>query len=177
MAVCAASLGLVKLTFVTARLYNGFAGGTAPYHEACRVEASGAGLPGYYMAWISTNPPGDYPYATFVHSVVPYVLPDGTTVVAANWAQLLTGSLSHPIDMHPDGTAAVAGNVWTGTGTNGYLDVDGVAGGQIQNDCNGWQYGLLETGTTGASNEDSPLWTFNGWETCDKQYPIYCFQQ
>ena len=49
------------------------------------------------MAWLSDSTAS--PSSRFTHSSVPYVLPDGTTVVANDWADLTGGTLQHLINM------------------------------------------------------------------------------
>ena len=49
------------------------------------------------MAWLSDSTAS--PSTRFTRSSVPYVLPDGTTVVANNWADLTHGTLQFPINL------------------------------------------------------------------------------
>jgi hypothetical protein len=87
----------------------------------------GAGLPGTYVAWLSTS---STTAVSRVTSNGPYAKRSGE-VVATSLADLTDASLASPIDEDENG-AAYSGYVWTGTTDAGaYV---GVA-------CNGWTNG------------------------------------
>src|SRR4051812_38795722 len=83
--------------FVTSIQQNGNLGGLAGADAICQTRASFAGLPGTYRAWLSTTAVDAE--ARFFHSTSPYVLTDGTTVVANNWDDLVDGTLAEAITM------------------------------------------------------------------------------
>ena len=121
--------------------------------------------PGAYRAWIShslrqaaNNITGDGPWKLF----------DGT-LVAANKAQLLSGQLSHAIDLDENGKSPTGfdPNVWTGTSEQGTTLFH----------CNQWSQadGGLQ-GTFGSRFASSKEWTNGGQATCFASFRIYCFQ-
>ena len=178
-AYCASAPNTPKLVFVTATTFNANLGGVASGNAICQTEATAAGLPGTYKAWLSDSN-GNYPAAPdqFTHSTVPYVTPNpALTVVASNWTQLISGSLQSPIAYLATGAAAPQGGGWVGsvwTGTNN----DGTPSGS---NCSNWTTSF--GAPVGGAGEDSSttLWTNAsvqiGNPSCNNTYPIYCFQQ
>jgi hypothetical protein len=63
---------------------------------ACQSLADAAGLPGNYLAWLSTEMIS--PATRFTKSVNPYVTVSGTKI-ADDWADLTDDSLDNPIDI------------------------------------------------------------------------------
>ncbi|MFZ3263432.1 MAG: DUF1554 domain-containing protein, partial [Terriglobales bacterium] len=183
-AACAASLGTIKIVFITAGVYDGNLGGTAGANAICQAEANAGGLNGTYKAWISTanNLAGgtavvDQPTNTFTRYNGTYYLPDGVTPITT-WANLLGGGayLQNPINQTAAGDV-VDGLVWTGTYGNGTLNDDGVPAYA----CEGWTssaatdppFGWLGNNTSMTSGE----WTDYSNYTCNNQEHLYCFQQ
>jgi tetrahydromethanopterin S-methyltransferase subunit B len=109
--------------FVSSQTYfGGGLGGLAGADATCQGLADGAGPKGTFKAWLSAD--GASPSTRFTRSSVPYVLPDGTTVVANDWADLTSGSLQHAINM-TEAKQNLAEDVWTsmdnyGEGMNRY---------------------------------------------------------
>ncbi len=157
-----------RRVFLTSSFHNGDLGGLTGADQRCNQAASDAGIPGSFMAWLSTSSAS--PASRFVHSSVPYCLVDNVTVVAADWAQLVSGSLSHPINMTELGTSAST-LAWTGTNASG--NGMGVH-------CADWTTSSgVVTGRTGSTSDSGALWTDSGgnW-TCDTAvFRLYCFQQ
>jgi cysteine-rich repeat protein len=168
-----------RYVFVTSTLHTGNLGGLAGADAICNTRAAAAGLPGTYMAWLSTNQPNETPATRFTQSTVPYIMVNGVKV-ADNWADLVDGSLDNPIDRTelngsvPVGNTSCGGggfpNVWTATNANGTLF-------NASQTCSNWMStsGSSFWGLASASNN---FWT--GWcqgGTCGWTSPIYCFQQ
>src|SRR5690606_18172610 len=84
-----------RLVFATSTLHTGSIGGVNGADNICNQRAQAAGLPGTYMAWVSTVSGGS-PSTRFVKSTVPYFMVTGTKV-ADNWTDLTDGSLDNAI--------------------------------------------------------------------------------
>ena len=157
-----------KIVFPTAGKYAGNLGGTTGADATCKAEAASAKLHGTYKAWLSTDIAGDNPATTFTQSNVPYVLADGKTQVAANWAGLVSGTLQ--------ATTVVSGGpgIWTGTQSTGLpLTPPGV-----NNNCNGWKDGTGNyTGGFGTGNGSDPQWSASNYTACSQPVNLLCVQQ
>jgi hypothetical protein len=167
---------------LTANTFTGNLGGVAGGNAKCQTEATAAGLPGIYKAWLSDSL-GNDPAATdaFTQSTVPYVMPNSNlTQVAANWSGLVSGTLEAEIDYAANGTLLTQYSqtygVWTGTNSNGTASAQ---------NCSNWTDG---TSGTGKGDLGIPLdYTSGGWSyaqtinpNCSGQYgnnALYCFQQ
>ena len=148
-------------------------------HAKCQALANDAGLNGIYKAWISdaTNSPSTN-FESFNQDTtdIPFRLVDGT-IIADNWADLLSGSLKHPIDMNERGRREWPGPttcVWTNTRTSGTRAITSA-------DCKSWRSSnsgtAAEIGEISATNS---LWTgpnINLRAFCSAQCRLYCFQQ
>ena len=86
-----------RVIFVSSALYTGNLGGLAGADAICNMRAQAAGLPGTYMAWLSTNQANGTPATRFTQSAQPYRKVDGV-LVANNWADLIDGTLASAID-------------------------------------------------------------------------------
>lgn len=100
-----------------------------------------------------------------------YVLVDGTTVVAARGAALLSGTLLAPIN-HDERNVLQSGKLpWTGTMTDGKVAVGA--------NCNDWVGSSDGTGVKavrGSTDEPSGAWSQSTKTTCSGDGPIYCFE-
>jgi hypothetical protein len=158
-------------------MFDGNLGGLSGADAKCQQLAAGAGFSGTFKAWLSDSTQG--PAARFSQSTVPYILVDGT-VVAANWAQLTSGNLQHPINLTEKGTAAPIGN--TACNGGGFRTVmtntltDGTSlGGQ---NCNNWTSNAVNGAAWGLADSTGPNWTvWCSGGTCAWVSPLYCFQQ
>jgi cysteine-rich repeat protein len=164
-----------RLVFATSVLYDGNLGGLAGADQKCNLRAEAAGLPGTYLAWISTQ--AGSPLSRFVKSTVPYTLVNGTEI-ADDWDDLVDGSLYAPIDRtEMAGLTASTGlscemvTRLARTGTT----YDGSPGSYT---CNNFTWGGNNySGTVGRSTSPTTTWTSCTSGTCDIPMPIYCFQQ
>jgi hypothetical protein len=167
-----------KAVFVTSQSFTGNVGGLAGADAICQTLAIAAGLPGKYLAWLSTM--SSPPSKRFQKFDGPYVLVDGT-IVANDWGDLTDGTLESPIVLTESGalgSAAVAGicgsSVWTGT------DLDGFA--TNTDDCDGW---TSATGTHSVTYGDfgavDNQWTNGCYRNedgdCSVVLPLLCFEQ
>lgn len=181
-----------RVVFLTETLHDGNLGGLPGADAICQAEADAAGLPGTFMAWLST--PGSPPAGRFpTHSCGPYQLVDGT-VIADEWADLTDGDLDHHLDLTAAGNPNdLEDKVWSATSDWGTtLYVDGVAetcSGWLSNDptlvghvgtkvdCNGY---YCKTGTqcwTDKYDQVGPQLCLHWSAACSDTLPLYCFQQ
>ena len=159
--------------FVTSQRYPGTFGGLMEADAHCAELATAAGLPGTYMAWLSED--NDCPATRFIHSQIPYVLPDGTQI-AGDWSDLIDGTLTHPIDQLETGQVLPAAQpctpesaTWTNTRTNATpVSPNG--------DCVGWTFPLNDS-RAGDPHSQASGWTNNCSILCQTALRFYCFEQ
>jgi hypothetical protein len=146
-------------------------GGVAKGDGVCNVTAADAGLPGTYLAWLSSNAPDAGALARFPAlpntEWVMYRNDAGPAVVFASRAAL-TGVPSVAIDHDERGVTLLPGNAWTGT------DGGGASSGAT---CTDWA-SISATGTYG-DIKVAAQWTSTGsgvTALCTIQKHLYCFQ-
>lgn len=172
--------------FATSNEFTGFLFGVPGANVKCNALAMQAGLNGTYKAWLSGD--DSQPVDTFIHSSLPYILPDGVTIVAENWDDLTDGTLDHQINQDENGIAIFSGGssvdpkftVWTNTATDGTCN-SGPCIGNSQFPCDNW-FSAAGFGTAGASIGSVFLsdenWTFlNFNQSCSIPRKLYCFEQ
>ncbi len=158
-----------RRVFVTSLGYQGDLGGLAGADKTCKTHAGIAKLPGTFRAWLSDDtgdPMGRFDKA-FTGS---YQLVDNT-VVANGWADLIDGTLAHPIDLDEQNTKTVA-NVWTNTLVNGQPPMNG-------KHCTNWTSNannVNNTPTYGASDAADLTWTQFATVGCAAMNRLYCFE-
>lgn len=161
-----------KVVFLTSAVYNGNLGGLSGADAICNAHAAAGSLPGTYKAWLSTITAS--PSTRFTHPNVPYVLPDGTTVVANDWADLTDGSLAHAINQNEASAVSTTFfNTWTGTSPLG----TSVGSGE---DCSAWTNAssFQLTSQTGDWWSIDARWTVaHNTFVCSAGQRLYCFQQ
>lgn len=145
-------------------------GNFSPWQNAdalCQQLATTAGLSGGFKAWLSPSAANQVA-SRFSHSTRPYQLVTGT-VVANDWADLTDGQIQHAINRDEYGSLTSATAAWTGSQQTGLAGPD---------HCNRWQSASSALlGVRGAVNNLS-AWSFGGTSfSCDRQLPVYCFQQ
>lgn len=167
----------IKLAFVSSQPHSGaFDEGLAGADVLCNELAQAAGLPGFYLAWLSNE--GNWP-AIFYMPGSAYVRPDGVEI-AASLDQLLDGDLDAPLDVNElgveqaaidmPGCPNVSGPVWSNTDIYGAALMGGSCGGWTTND--GTAFGLI--GDMHATDE---AWTAADCAVpCDFALPIYCIE-
>lgn len=166
------------IVFASSSLQNGAMGGLTGADTICNDLATTACLPGTYLAWLSDDT--DSPTTRFnTAQNIPYRLVDGTSI-SLNWAGLIDNFIDAPINLDETGQPApvssevCTGNtnmVYTGTNQNGTVETD--------KHCNNWTSTTAD-GVWGDHTEASNLWSAactGAGGTCDRNAPIYCFQQ
>jgi len=174
---CPGSCLFNRYIFVSSAMYTGNFGGLAGADAECQALADAAGLPGMYMAWLSTN--GESPSTRMTQSTVPYVRPDGAQI-APNWAGLIDGNLAVPINVTETGGPVPIGNtgcagggfptVWSATFANGTSPGVGT-------NCSDWT-SVMGGGQWGRADSTDSSWS--AWCSggiCSWVSPIYCVQQ
>ncbi len=160
-----------KIVFVTSTVHNGALGGVSGADKICQDLADDAGLRGTFKAWISTSESS--PTTNFTRSRVPYVLPDGNTMVAQNWYDLTDGELSHAINMNEIGGSVAGDYVWTNTTHAGEIIVDGAS----SNNCSGF-YMEMDLAHVGEPDSHLSAWSDDWQLGCrDGRASLYCFEQ
>jgi hypothetical protein len=162
----------VKRVFVTSTFYSGNLGGLAGADQKCQDRADAAGLSGTYKAWLSAAGPGNSAAERLTHATGPYVRVDGVQV-AANWNDLVDGTLAAPISITESGAPALTTtSVWTGTTPSG---------GSSGNDCAGWTDSQTAAqGTVGLPTAQDSRWTERATAiglSCTSNVPLYCVEQ
>ena len=161
----------VTSTTTTGNIQHDGLTGLAAADSICNERASSAGLPGTYMAWLSSGSASARDRLDCTHDDVPFVRVDGVTV-ANDWADLVDGSLTARINRDENGNHLVGIRryglkVWTGT------EDDGGSGGGSNRHCSGWTSiggnGLWVWTNEGLDSEDP--------EACSGGKRLYCFQQ
>jgi hypothetical protein len=146
-------------------------GGVSMADARCNTAAHDAGFPPStkFVAWLSTNLKsaaarltGDGPW----YVPQPNHLPGN--LVAADRAQLLSGTLAGPISRNEHGDV-VGQTVWTGTFADG-----GASSGARCNEWSSVDVGII--GTVGASDQMDSTWTSRLNLSCAGTYSVYCFQ-
>lgn len=178
----------VRRVFVTSQVYTGDLGGLSGADAKCQALADAAGLDGTFKAWLSDGTISARDRLS--HAGAPYVLVDGVTVVAKNWAQLVDTHFGEPLDHAIDrtesmGPASSEGGqcgshpaVWTGTQYDGTLYWAEGIGCPSKNchSCENW------TNTMAYGLAGDVSYTEGGWSNacqpvCSKSAALYCFEQ
>lgn len=168
-----------KRVFVTSSTYAPNFGSVAVADTICHTTASSK-LGGTWRAWISLPAPNDVA-TRLTHSTGPYVLVDGTTIVANSWTDLISGSIKHAIDQDEN-----AGPLQTATGCidascfSTWTATDATGAYTPSFDCIGWTDTGANPGITGNTAATTTEWTrrntifSNG---CSLRARLYCFEQ
>jgi hypothetical protein len=154
--------------FVSSSTHDGTFGGAAGATAICGTLATTAGIGGAWRAWVSDNTTS--PSAGFSQGAIDYRMLDGT-VVATSWTAVVSGALSHAIDLDETGKAFTgATGVWTNTNTNGTpVTTTG-------NDCTNFTSNA-GSGVAGDCTSTSASWTFQAPGFCSPSLHLYCFEQ
>ncbi len=160
-----------KIAFITSGTINTNAGSLAAYDAHCQAHANSAGLPGTYMAWVSTD--SQSPSTRFTRSTNPYVLPSGRKI-ADNWADLTDNSLDAPLNETQ--TGASGGGSSFGNAILGSTRPDGTSIAGFN--CNGWTTtnNSLQA-QYGDASQTNHNWSVGWGLICGQARRIYCFQQ
>lgn len=160
-----------KRVFVTNTTYTGNIGGLSGADSNCQSQADAASLGGTWKAWLSdasTNAS-----SRLSQSIVPYVKVDGTTVVVNNWSDLTDGSLNSAINKDQYGNTQSGLDVWTNTDTSGNRIAS-----VTSYTCTNWSSSSNRVRSYyGDSGYTNIQWTNQGYNTCNKTFRLYCFEQ
>jgi len=175
-----------RRVFLTSELYTGDLGGLLGADLKCQALADAAGLGGTYKAWLSA--PNMSAAERLTHIGKPYVLVDGTTVIADDWADLTDGGLDHGITLTQFGTPFPQGGepscsvqtygitTWTATKKDGSFQENPWTPGQGA--CFGWTSAAPNAGSSaGCSGYLDSAWTFMSAPMCPSAHALYCFEQ
>lgn len=175
-----------KIVFVSSQAYSSALQGVVGAGGRCQELADAADFAAFpdavaeqmqFKAWLSNS--STEALNRLNHAQVPYVLSDGSTVIAENWDDLVSGDdLDHPIDLTelgsaPDNSLNSDGYyVWTGT----QVDGTSLAG---QHNCEDWtKSDMSVTALVGRYDAVDKKWTEHPSRSCgEKNYFLYCFQQ
>ena len=157
--------------FVTSTLQAGNLGGLAGADAICAAQASAAGLPGTYVAWLSTSTVNA---ASRLGSAQGFVRIDGKPF-ANTIADITSNKIFNPLRLDESGgditTIDVPSSspltVWTGTTKDGLAAV-----GQT---CGDWTVSS-GSGLTGRAAGGTVTWTERTNSTCGTTRRLYCFQ-
>jgi hypothetical protein len=169
---------LFRRVFITSAYVQADFGGVAGGDVLCNTAASSASLGGTWVSWTSTS--GNDVASRMTHSLVPYKLLDGT-LIAPNWTDLTSGTLSNPINRDEHGnlvaldagaTTYLEGVAWTAT------QIDGTH--YTSQDCASFTTNLSSVGTYAVSGYDTAMgsqWTLGANIDCNYYAALYCFEQ
>lgn len=160
---------LAKRVFVTKNWVSGAIGGLAGADAWCQSQANQASLGGSWKAWLSDSLTSAS--SRLSHYSGPYKLVDGSTTVANSWNTLISGNLSHIINMDQFKADASSIVTWTNTNADGTIN-------STTNNCSSWtsQSSAL-SGNSGQSGFADSQWTKFNSSTCNSYRPLYCFEQ
>jgi DNA-binding beta-propeller fold protein YncE len=174
-------VGNSNTVFVTtAAVASGAIGSVAAANTVCQSAATAAGLGGVYKAWIASTTGTDDPNTTFTHSTVPYKDVAGNTI-AANWAGLISGTLSHGIGINQAGGTVTANTkVWTNVAAA--TGAASTTGASATASCTGWTSNGTPVGTHGGdyglTGSTTSTWSYSSNIACSTATNhLYCFQQ
>jgi cell division septation protein DedD len=158
--------------FMTSTLQNGSLGGLAGADAICTARAAAAGLPGTYVAWLSTTAVSA---PTRLGSARGFIRTDGKPF-ANTVADILANKILNPLRINESGGDVTAiGNpapsssaltVWTGTTSAGSVGAT---------TCGDWA-STAGNGLTGRAAGGPVTWTQRTDSTCGTARRLYCFQ-
>lgn len=164
-----------RRVFVTSAVFTGALGGFAGADIKCQAAADSAAAPGTFRAWLSNDLAS--PTADFVHSKVPYVRLDDVQV-AANWNDLVDGTLNAPISVSElGGPPMMAAHAcvpedaliaWTATNEAGLPLKTGA--------CDNWS-STTGDATVGRVGDTSLAWSVFCPTPCSSTAALYCVEQ
>jgi hypothetical protein len=187
--------GAPKKVFATSGTYiAGLLGGLTGADAICAQSAVGPDplnpiLSGTYKAWISSSQGS--PSSRFTKCGAPYVLADGTTVVANDWDDLTDGvfgadgAIAAPINHDERGELIPSSDifsilVWTSTTPAGLPLLFGGINGDVSLTCHDWSSTASDAGISfGDFTARSGAWTEYGTTGCANNFGgrLYCFEQ
>jgi len=167
-----ACMSTTKRVFISSTSYTGALGGLSGADSSCQSLSNIAVLGGSWKAWLSNTTTNASDRLT--HSDSPYYLVDGTTMVANNWAGIVSGSLLTGITINEKfQTVAPGTRVWTNTSAIGTR-----VSTTSQDTCYNWTVGDGARGGYGLNERfGSGGWTDTNYSQCRNAQRLYCFEQ
>jgi len=166
----------VRYVFVTSTPYSAATvGGLTTADMHCAALASAARLPGRYRAWLSTSTVAARDHIRN-HTGGPFELVVGSTVVASDWNQLVSGTLQNPIERDEmNNMINFACDVWTNTRSDGSI----LYPADPTMDCDDWQSTSTSQIMAGLGESTSTQdWTDNPScaAACSVALRLYCIE-
>ena len=155
--------------FVTSTKHSGSFGGLAGADAECQARADEARLGGTWMAWMGDGVDG--PATRFIQSADPYQRVGGGEV-AANWADLIDGTIGVPLNHDETGAELPADDdmiVFTAVFHTG--------GNPTPVNCEAWTEASDSFVPTGLATATDTGWTVTAPHNCSEMRHIYCFEQ
>jgi hypothetical protein len=156
-----ATPGTFNIAFVTSTTHNGNLGGLAGADTICQGRATAAGLPGTYVAWLSTS---TVDAVSRLAGARGFVRPDGEPF-ADQPSEIAANQIFNNLHLDENGNDVGTDVVWTGTTS------DGTASG---NTCTDWGV-ATGNGRSGNSEGGPAAWTDAANTNCSQPHRIYCF--
>ncbi len=154
--------GLFNIVFVTSTMHTGNFGGLAGADTICQQLAIDAGLPGTYVAWLST---ATVDALGRLGGARGFVRPDGAPF-ADQPSELATNVVWNALHLDENGADVGTAEVWTGTQKNGTA---------TSNTCTNWT-STSNKGHVGSSQGGPAVWTDTAVDTnCSQSLRHYCF--
>jgi hypothetical protein len=187
--------GHYRVVFLSSQSHDGDFGGLSGADTICQNLADNAGLPGTYMAWMSSESMG--PVNRFNLSQYPYVMPqthpfdpENVLAVAADWDGLLmhdssnlAQDLINPI-MYDEYGQLVQDNLTVSTGTRGDGYPQYGSANMYENgyNCSDWSTNSADITATCGVAYDSFDGNWTDYDTyciksCAEESRLYCVQQ
>ena len=170
-----------RRAFVTSDRFAPSFGSLAQADAVCQRLAGDAKLQGSFLAWLSDDTAS--PATRFVRSKGRYQRLDGVAI-AADFADLIDGRLMNPLNVTELGRPADRAPdtyVFTGTQADGNLVriAANEANAALGATCQGWKQSTDRAlGAYGTFDTTAATWSYGGGRVpCNKELPIYCFEQ
>lgn len=148
--------------FVTSSTHGGNLGGLVGADTICATRASAAGLPGTYVAWLST---ASVDALARLGSARGFIRPDGAPF-ADEPGDIAVNQIFNALHIDENGADVGAVSVWTGTLKNGT---------KAPQTCGNW-IDPGQNGRIGLSQGGPPVWTESiSSPSCGQSHRLYCF--
>jgi hypothetical protein len=154
-----------NIVFVTSTTHTGQLGGLSGADEVCTTRAEQAGLPGTYVAWLSTE---NIDAVGRLGSARGWVRPDGKPFVDTI-EELLVGAIRFPARLDETGTDQLEATVWTATTEAGEFR-------SAATSCDSWTIGDADPAAgIGAADAGTRRWTQADTSSCSEAHRLLCF--
>jgi hypothetical protein len=175
-----------KVIFLTSAEYQGNLGGLDGADAKCASAAAAAFLPGTFAALLADSTGS--PATRHRQAGAPYVLPDGVTVVAADWYALMNDDLDHAVGVDEHGTVFdtdplvdSSNDPWANIALGGtFASATSADAGIGSGHCIDWttkSSSLSESGDIGDITTASPDWMGRRFFRCHVPHRLICVQQ